>query len=502
MGFSVIPANFRVPGMLTEVDNSQANTGGGENLRALLCGELLSTGTATANVPVLVTSAADAIGKFGRGSILARMCEFYKNANPFGELWALPLSDASGTAATGSLVFSGSSTAAGVFSIYIGGQLVRWSCASGQTATQQGDSFVAACALVPDLPLTPVNTTGTVALTAKNKGPLGNFIDVRANYGGTAAGEALPAGTSVTITAMASGATPPTLTTAIANMADSAFDFIGSPWAGVTGATDATTLDAWKTELNATTGRWSPSREVYGHVYSVKFDSISNLGSLGTARNDPHMTIFGGAGTAMPTPPWEVLGAIVGRESASIAVHPAQPTQTLSLPGVLPPAESVRFGKTDRNTLLFDGIATLYVNASGEVCIERDITTYQLNPQGSPDNSWLDSNTPHQLAYYLRARKAVLTSEFGRSILVNSPAGIQPGIPIATVSMIAAAERGIYADMCTLAIMENQAAFDANLTVTRDLTDPNRVNTVLPPDLANQLRVMAGIAQFRLQFPA
>lgn len=495
-----IPADYRVPDVLTEVDNSQANAGGASQLRALLCGEKLSAGSAAFNVPVLVTSAADAIGKFGRGSILARMCAAYKANNPFGQLWALPVDDGDGTAAVGSITFGATTTAAGVISLYVGGQKVAFAVPSGRTATQQGADFVAACALNPDLPVTVINTAGAVAVTAKNAGPLGNFIDLRANYAADS-GEALPAGATVTIVPMASGATPPDLSTAIANLADSLFDFIASPWAGVAGATDATTLDAWEACMDAVSGRWSPFREVYGHVYSAKFDTAAELVDLGVARNDPHMTIFAGAGVKMPTPPWEVLAMAVGRISGSIAVHPAQPTQTLELIGALPPAEVDRFGKPDRQTSLQNGIGTLYVNASGKVCIERDISTYQKNPQGSPDTSWLDSNTPHQLAYYLRARKAALTAKFARSILVDSPKGIQPGIPIATTVTIAAAERSIYSDMCRIAVMENAATFGALLSVTRDPEDANRVNSILPPDLANQLRVLAGSAQFRIQFP-
>jgi phage tail sheath gpL-like len=46
------------------------------------------------------------------------------------------------------------------------------------------------------------------------------------------------------------------------------------------------------------------------------------------------------------------------------------------------------------------------------------------------------------------------------------------------------------------------AAFKKYLIVERDSQDPNRVNVLLPPDIVNQLRVMAVLASFRLQFPA
>ena len=44
------------------------------------------------------------------------------------------------------------------------------------------------------------------------------------------------------------------------------------------------------------------------------------------------------------------------------------------------------------------------------------------------------------------------------------------------------------------------SAFKAHLICERDTNDPNRVNVLYPPDLINQLRVFAVLAQFRLQY--
>ena len=49
-------------------------------------------------------------------------------------------------------------------------------------------------------------------------------------------------------------------------------------------------------------------------------------------------------------------------------------------------------------------------------------------------------------------------------------------------------------------LVENIAAFKNNLMVERDPNNPNRVNVLYPPDLINQLRVFAVLAQFRLQY--
>ena len=48
--------------------------------------------------------------------------------------------------------------------------------------------------------------------------------------------------------------------------------------------------------------------------------------------------------------------------------------------------------------------------------------------------------------------------------------------------------------------VENARAFKENLIVERDANDPNRINVLYPPDLINQLRIFAVLAQFRLQY--
>ena len=49
-------------------------------------------------------------------------------------------------------------------------------------------------------------------------------------------------------------------------------------------------------------------------------------------------------------------------------------------------------------------------------------------------------------------------------------------------------------------IVENYDLFKQYLKVERDATNPNRINTLFPPDYVNQLRVFAVVNQFRLQY--
>ena len=298
VNFNQIPGNIRVPLFYAEVDGSQAAQFN-INQRALLIGSKLAAASATPNEPVFVASVAEARDVFGAGSVLAQMVERYRGNDTFGELWALPVEDAGGAvAATGTVTITGTATAAGTLVLYIGGRRVRVGVASGDAASVVGDSISAAIALDADLPVTAVDDdAGEVTLTAKNAGETGNEIDVRVNYLGNTGGESTPAGLSVAIVAMAGGATNPDLATALTALGDEEFDFVASAFA------DTANLNLFRDEWDDTTGRWSWSRQIYGHVFAGMAGTVAELLAFGDTRNDPHATLIGV--NASPTPPWE-----------------------------------------------------------------------------------------------------------------------------------------------------------------------------------------------------
>ncbi len=493
VSFSQIPANLRLPLFHAEVDASQASYFV-QDQRALLIGQRLSTGTAVADVPVLVSSTDQAVTLFGAGSVLARMVAAYRRNDDFGGIWCLPLADAvAAVAATGTVTLTGTTTAAGALSLYIAGQRVQVAVASGAAATV-ATALAAAITAASDLPVTAAASTGTVTLTAKNKGPLGNDIDVRLNFLGALGGEATPAGLTAAIVAMANGATAPSLAAGLAALGDEPFDFIASPY------TDTTSLDAIKTLMDDQTGRWAWSRQLYGHVFAARRGTVSDLSTFGNARNDPHVTVLGYA--ASPTPPWEWAAALTGQAAKSLRIDPARPLQTLPLVGVLAPAVSARFTMSERQILLFDGVATFTTGTDGTVRIERAITTYQVNAYGQPDPSYLDVETLFTLTTVLRRLRSVITTKYARHKLANDGTTFGAGQAIVTPKIIKAELIAQYSEMETLGLVENMAAFKANLIVERDPTDPNRLNVLYPPDLVNQLRVFAVLAQFRLQYAA
>lgn len=492
VSFNYIPQNVRVPLFYAEVDNSQAGYFTQQN-RTLLIGQQLSTGTGAANVPALISRTDQAKELYGVGSMLAKMHEIYRLNDPFGEVWCLPLADPTGTQSTGTITITGPATGPGTIALYIGGTKVTCAVLSGDSATAIATALTAAINADTSLPLTAGSAAGVITLTAKHKGTLGNDILVQMNYRGIAGNEATPPGVTVAIVAMATGTGEPVLTTAIANMGDQEFDFIIMPYS------DATTLDAIAMAMNDSSGRWAWNRQIYGHVYTAKRGSFATLQAAGVLRNDQHTTIAG-MEAQVPSTAWEYAAAYGARNAVYINADPARPTQTGELVGILPAPAQNRFIQTERQTLLCSGIATSYVGG-GAVRIERAATSYQKNLWNQADPSYLDSETLHTLAYILRRLRYAITQKYPRHKLADDGTRYGAGQAIVTPNVIRGELIAEYARMEEAGVVENAEMFKKYLIVERPESDPNRINVLLPPDVVNQLRVFAVLAQFRLQYP-
>lgn len=492
VSFDNIPSTIRHPLFYAEVDASQAGTPVNDQ-RSLLIGQKLAAGAAAADTPVQVSTADQAVGLFGAGSMLARQVVAYRANDSFTELWCLPVVEPStGVAATGEVAITGTATGAGTLAIYIAGQKVSVAVAVGDTATEVGDAIEAAITALTSLPCTASNSTGTVTLTSKWKGLTGNDIDVRLNYLGALGGEATPAGVSVAITAFASGTAAPALTDGIAALGDEPYDFVGHPF------TDTTTLDALETEFGDVTGRWAWDRRLYGHCFAAASASVGSLTTIGNDRNDPHHSIMGVTGS--PTPPWEIAAAFTAQCAKALINDAARPVQSLALAGVLAPAVSARQTLSERNVLLYDGISVVYVNSDGSVRIARAISTYQKNSYDIADDAWLDVNTSATYWTVMRRIEQRLTTKFPRHKLANDGTRFGPGQAIVTPNILRGEIIALYRELEFDGLVENVDAFITNLIVERNATDPNRVDILLPPDFVNQLRILAIKGQFRLQY--
>jgi phage tail sheath gpL-like len=495
VSFNYIPANVRVPLFYAEMDNTQAGYFV-QNKRALLIGQKLAAGTLAVNTPTLVSTTDQAKTLFGQGSMLARMHAAYRAQDAFGEVWCIAVADAgAGVAATGTITVTGPASAAGVINLYIAGQKVPVVVGPTDAATVIAASINAAINAATDLPVTSSVAAAVVTLTCRWKGPTGNDITVLDSFRGYSGGESVPSGVALAYVAMASGATNPVLAGAVITaMGDDEYDYVIHPY------NDSTSLDAFQTEYNDSVGRWSWSRQVYGHVYTALRGTLSALTTAGGLRNDPHHSLAG-IDVDCPTPVWEYAAAYGGANALCINADAGRPTQTTTLTGVLAPRAGKRFLLTERQSLLNYGIATSYVSG-GLLRVERAITTYQKNSFGQADPSYLDSETLHQLTEITRRLRNRITSKYPRHKLANDGTRFGAGQAIVTPSVIRGEIIAEYADMEQVGLVENAKLFAKYLIVERDSSNPARLNVLLPPDLVNQLRIFAMLNQFRLNYAA
>ncbi|MFC0407918.1 phage tail sheath subtilisin-like domain-containing protein [Roseomonas elaeocarpi] len=482
ISFSNYDPTNRVPGVWAELDPSGANTAQ-ENFRTLVIGQG-QTGKVAAGlsgVPVISNGLADAQARYGARSPLALMTDLIRQNDPAGELWYLPLADAAGAAAaTATIAFTGTATAAATMALYVGGTRVEVPVSSGDTAaviaTNAAADINAALA-----PVTAVAASGTVTLTATGAGSWGNDLPVMLNFGDVLAGESMPAGVAVTVTAMAGGTGVPVLPAALANLGDTTFDVIICPF------NDATSLNALRDFLNDVSGRWSWQNMLFGGAFTAFPGTLAQRVAFGLARNDQHGSGIGVFGS--PSPTWLWAAAYGAACANSLRSDPALPLQNISLQGLYAPAPVNRDAPSARNSLLYDGVSTFKVSTDGTVILERAVTFYQKNAAGVADDAYLDVETPYTLAALIRDMRGYLATKFARVKLVADDTLIAGGSNMVTSQTVLAAAVARYRTYCDRGLAQNFDTFRA--TARGENAGNGNVSLLLPFDVANQLRSIA-----------
>jgi phage tail sheath gpL-like len=469
-----IPTSLRVPIFAIEVDSSRAyQVAAVLAYKALMCGQKLAAGIAPADKIVLVNNYAHARQLFGDGSVLERMADAWFQSNKLTPLYAIALGEGSATVATGTFAITGTPTASGEIAVYIGGRRYALAVTTTSTPTTLGDALVAALTADSRALVTGVNTTGSVALTSKNKGTIANEIDVRVSYN---EGERIPAGLTVTppATGLLTGATSDTtLATAITEMGQEWFQIIVGPY------TDTTNLTAIEAELAE---RFAYDRMLDGRYITAKAAAKADLMTFGNGRNSPHVSCMGTYKS--PSTPWEWAASYAAQQAKELAIDPARPLQTLELVGILPPARADQWDPiSDNNALLFDGISTYTVDQSGRCRIQRAITMYQRNDAGAEDVAYLDVCTTANLLYLRYSLRTWFQVRYPRAKLCDDDTRIAAGQQVITPKTGKAECVAWAREMEELGLVENVDDFIANLTVSRNQVDPNRLDFNLPPPL-------------------
>jgi phage tail sheath gpL-like len=504
--FQQFPANWRQPLYYVEVDPSRAGLPV-SNPIALIVGyanqevppsPLAPVNPQPSDVPIVIGSLADATQYFGPGSMLESAFRAFF-ANNFGTLvFALPiLQPVGGVAASGAITVTSPPTQQGILNLYVAGQLCPVSIMATDTTTTAAAAIADAINALTSLPVTATSTAAVVTVTCKWTGLTGNDVDLRDSYLGKYGGQFMPIGMAVTYPTnnkLAGGIGNPNFTNGIANLGDQEYEYVSMPFM------DTGSITTWDAEYGFTdNGRWGWARQQYGTVFSAYRDTYANLVIWGEQNNSAVISVMA-MEPDIPSPSWEVAAAYTSKGARSYMNDPARPLQTLELTGVLPPPKHKRFLLSQLNNLSYSGLATQRIDANNIPMIARESMMYQKNVYGIPDDAYELGTTLHTLAKLFRNQRQAITSKYPRHKLADDGTRYGVGQAIVTPSVIRAELVAEYAVDEYNGLVENLNAFKQNLVVERDPNNPNRANVIYPPDLVNQLRIFAVLAQFRLQY--
>ena len=443
ISFDTIPGSIRVPGQYIEFNTRNAVQGLPQNPQSvLLLAPMLASGSQEPLTPVQLFSDAQAGDLFGRGSWAQLMVrQAFKN-NAYLDLTVIGLPDHSaGVAATGSLKIDGTAqTAASI---------------SAAEAVEKLAAAVNAAAL----PVSATAEQGSLKLTARSKGAIGNEISLACDMG--------TSGFSGSITAMTNGAQNADIAAALDKVAGKHYHIIVSPFSD---AANAKALSQHITQV-------SNAIEQRGCIGVIAQRGTMPQGASLTAQlNDGRITCAWYKGAA------EACGIIAAGYAAVLAFEedPARPLNMLEIKGlnITPDEQWPLFNEC--NNALYNGLTPLTVVA-GKVQIMRAVSTYTKSAANVDDPALLDITTIRTLDYTRRAIKERIALRFPRDKLSDR---LLPKVKSEILDVLLKLEQA--------EIIENAEANKGKLVVSRSLQDANRVNAAIPADVVNGLHVFAG----------
>ncbi len=377
-GFS---ANDPVPGAYLQIDFAQGDAAGsGSDSEVLLMGNMLSTGSATVDTTVYgpdslvqLQTEQDCINLFGTGSELHRMWRRFVKVNKDTTVRAIAVTESVGVKATGTLTIATTATGNGNIRVWVHDEFVDTSVTTGDTATVIGDNIVANMNAMTHWGVTAANSSGTITITARQKGLRGNFIRFMSAYTAGMGSTSSP----VVDTAFTGGTTADSSTTALSTIASLKYYYI------VSAAEDTTQLGALVTQVGTQSAATTGIRQ---RVIGGAVGTLSASNTVAVARNSARCDIQWSE--ASPWTPSELAANL----AAVITLFETKPSprvnfasfgqDAVTAPFWLVPA--TRDGskvptRASIKSALNNGLSPVGVNANGTTYLVNLITTRSLN---------------------------------------------------------------------------------------------------------------------------
>ncbi|MFC3074691.1 phage tail sheath subtilisin-like domain-containing protein [Shinella pollutisoli] len=493
--FDEIPADWLAPGTFMEVKPNYRTVGVLPwPVRNLIIGQKLAAGTLAPGQIVEITRPEEAIALFGLGSIGAEMVSAFRKANKTQPLFVTALADAvDSVKATGTFTFAGAVPQPVVLRFRVGGRQVRITAAPADTVTQLATKLAAAINADTACAATAASALGVVTCTARHGGEVGNDIDLRVDV----AAQAVPAGLTVTVAAMAGGTGNPDIEDALDLLPGAWYTDVSFPF---NDATNVQAFAAWAI------GRFAALARLDVHGYVAKRATYGQAGTFGQLTNCPFLSAL--ALKASPTSSWEIAAAAHGIAAFHLTNDPARQLRSLVLPGVVAPDPADQYSDLESELLLRTGVTMLECLADGTVTIGRMITTYRRSALDIADRAWLDIMVPKTMSRIRYDWRGYMSLMYPRAKLIEdeheAAFATREDDDEETGNAVASPRRvhGSWAARCRL-YGERAWITDVDRTIKEsafevDADDRNRLNSRQQVMIVGSLMVSAGSLEFQV----
>lgn len=479
ISFNEVPEGIRKPGKYFEYNTSLAVRGLPTlDNSVLMIGQRTSSGSVAENIPTKIFGAEDAKLYFGPGSALHVMAQsLYKANKNLFDVTCVAVDDNGSNTAEGSWAVSGTATASGTIKLWVQDTQINVAVSSGDSDTDVADAMESAISQYADnLPVTAASSTGTLTLTARNAGTIGNYIPISHEIEGAT-------GITVVETPMAGGTTDPTLTDTLTAVFPGDYNIYISQFS------DDTSLEAIETHIDSKSDAIEQRPAILAYGHTELFGTAADLKTqAGTTLNNGRISVaaldYDNTTGAMAS--HFQIAAAYGAVLAS-ATDPARPYNDLPLTGIPAPAISDRYSRSEQEDFLDNGVTPLHVIPGETVAVVRAISTYTTNSAGTPDPSLLDITTIRTLDYTRDAIKTRLENRFPRAKLSSR-----------TLPRVRTQVLDVLRQLENLEILEEVEANKDGVIVERDNSDVNRLNIRIPADVVNGLHILAGVIDLLL----
>lgn len=475
-----------VPGVYPEIRFAQGPVAGNSSVyEAVILANKLSTGSGTVDTVVYGPDSPDPIqteqqiiDKAGAGSEAHRMFRRFTKFNLTTPLRFVFVTESAGAKATYNIVFATTATGVGSVRIWVGDEFCDAPISTGDTVTVIGDAAADAINANTHWGVTAVNTAGSVAVTAKQKGPRGNQIRVMASI--QSLGSIGTTVTPTTDTPLAGGTTADSNTTALATIASKRYYYI------VSAAGDATQLGALATQVNTMAIPVNNKRQ---RVVAGAVGTLSASNTIATGLNNPRVEIVWSEKS--PRTEAELAAGCAGiyalgeantnnpRTSFVGYGNAADTATTWDVPA--PRDASAHPTRASISSAILNGLSPIGVNANGTTYLVDRVTTRTLSGS-TADYRIRDSHKVTICDYVGDEGAAKLTLQFGGKRIGDDPpqGGKMPGPEVVTPSMVRLALLGLIDKFDANDLLQDTQKIKDEMVVQRATSPRTRMDIIIP----------------------